>query len=84
MTKREKLIDRFLSKPKDFTWKELVKLLDGFGYQLMHGSKTGGSRARFLHSEYPPITLHKPHPKPILKRYQIEDILGLLEQEELL
>lgn len=84
MAKRDKLINRFLTKPTDFTWQELEKLLSGFGYQLMHAGKTGGSRVRFIHQTHPPIILHKPHPKPVLKRYQLEDILGLLKQEGLL
>ncbi len=84
MTKQQKLIEKFLLKPKDFTWNELVKILAGFGYKQISGGKTGGSRVRFIHSEYPPIILHKPHPKPILKRYQLEDIINLLEQEKLL
>lgn len=84
MTKYEKLINRFLSKPKDFTWQELIKLLAGFGYELVSSGKTGGSRARFIHTDYPPIVLHKPHPKMILKRYQIDDITNLLLQEDLL
>lgn len=84
MTKREKLIDRLLAKPKDFVWDELVKILNGFGYQPISGGKTGGSRARFIHPAHPPIILHKPHPKPILKRYQLEEIINLLKQEKLL
>ncbi len=84
MTKRDKLTTRLLSKPKDFTWGELVKLLSGFGYREISGGKTGGSRTRFIHSEHPPIILHKPHPQPILKRYQLEDIINLLRQEKLL
>lgn len=83
MTKQEKLISRFLSKPKDFSWHELAKLLGGLGYEESCAGKTSGSRARFLHPELPPIILHKPHPKPILKRYQIEDIANLLRQEGL-
>ena len=84
MTKREKLIDSFLTKPKDFAWDELVKILNGFGYKSISGGKTGGSRARFIHPIYPPIILHKPHPKPILKRYQLEEIINLLRQEKLI
>ncbi|HLB41541.1 MAG TPA: type II toxin-antitoxin system HicA family toxin [Gammaproteobacteria bacterium] len=84
MTKREKLIERLLSKPKDFAWGELIKVLNGFGYRQISVGKTGGSRARFIHSYYPPIILHKPHPKPILKRYQIEEIINLLKQEKLI
>ena len=84
MTKRDKLIERFLKQPVDFSWQELERLLSALGYQLVGSGKTAGSRARFLHAKFPPITLHKPHPKPILKRYQLEDILNLLKREGLL
>lgn len=84
MTKRSKLVDRFLSKPKDFTWDELVKVLNAFGYKQVTIGKTGGSRIRFLSPNYPPIILHKPHPKPLLKRYQLDDIIALLRQENLI
>lgn len=84
MTKHNKLINRFSLKPKDFTWMELVKLLNGFGYELVTAGKTSGSRMRFIHDEYLTITLHKPHPEPVLKRYQIEQICELLKLEGLL
>lgn len=84
MTKRDKLIKRLALKPKDFTWQELVTLLESFGYQLFHAGRTSGSRVRFVHSVYPIITLHKPHPRPVLKRYQLEDIIELLQREGLL
>lgn len=84
MTKQQKLIDRFLLKPKDFTWDELSKILASFGYKQVSVGKTGGSRVRFIHSEHPPITLHRPHPKPILKRYQLDGVLHLLRQENIL
>ncbi|MES2218026.1 MAG: type II toxin-antitoxin system HicA family toxin [Pseudomonadota bacterium] len=50
----------------------------------MSGGKTGGSRVRFIHPSYPPIILHKPHPRPILKRYQLEDIVNMLKAEKLI
>jgi hypothetical protein len=84
MTKRDKLIDRFLAKPTDFTWAELTKVLNSFGYKQVNVGKTSGSRVRFVHPSYPPMILHKPHPKPILKRYQLEDMINLLQQEGLL
>lgn len=84
MSKFEKLIDRFLEKPTDFTWQELIRLLTGLGYKEAGSGKTGGSRTRFIHNEYPTIILHKPHPKPILKRYQIYDIIDLLRHEGIL
>jgi hypothetical protein len=84
MTKHNKLIERLLSKPKDFTWGELTKTLGGLGYEQISGGKTGGSRVRFLSEFYPPIILHRPHPKPILKRYQLEAIIELLKEEKLI
>ncbi len=84
MSKHEKLKDRFLSKPKDFTWQELVKFLSVFGYELTNSGKSSGSRVKFIHPKHPPITLHKPHPKPVLKKYQVEGILNLLKQEKIL
>lgn len=84
MSKRGKLIQRFLSKPTDFSWGELKSLLEGFGYSLESGGKTGGSRVKFLHTQHPPVILHKPHPTPILKRYQVEQIAEFLKKEGLL
>ncbi|MCC2667326.1 MAG: hexulose-6-phosphate synthase [Gammaproteobacteria bacterium] len=84
MTKQKKLTERLLLKPKDFTWNELEKVLASFGYKQISGGKTGGSRVRFIHPDYPPVILHKPHPKRILKRYQLEGIIDLLKQEKLL
>ena len=84
MTKFEKLLARFITKPTDFTMAELEKLLANFGYTLISGGKTGGSRIRFVHNFYPPITMHKPHPKPILKRYQLSEVFKLLKEEKLL
>lgn len=84
MTKRDKLLQRFKAKPLDFTWDELKSLLAGFGYELAASGRTGGSRVRFIHPELPPIVMHKPHPTPVLKRYQFEQILEFLKKEGLL
>ncbi len=84
MTRREKLIKRFLSRPKDFTWEELVSLLSGFGFEEVGTGKTGGSRRRFFNDAGVIMTLHKPHPQNILKQYQIEQIIQILLGEELL
>ncbi|MBD2269285.1 type II toxin-antitoxin system HicA family toxin [Dolichospermum flos-aquae LEGE 04289] len=46
--------------------------------------KRGGSRRRFLNDAGVIITLHKPHPQNILKRYQIQQIIEILQGEELL
>lgn len=71
----DKLLKRFLSKPKDFTFEELKRLLQSFEYFEEQGS---GSRVVFKHKMLNhKIKLHKPHPENILKRYQID----LIEQE---
>lgn len=84
MGRRDKLMARLKSKPKDFTWEELTRLLEGLGYREAAAGKTGGSRRRFLHATAPVIALHKPHPGNIIKMYVIEDVLRILTEEELI
>jgi hypothetical protein len=80
MSQVEKLIIRLLSYPKDFTWEELIKILRHFGYEELKGGKTGGSRRKFANHDKHIISLHKPHPANILKRYQLEDVVGALKE----
>ena len=82
MSKIEKLLDRLLSNPKDFTWDELVKILAHFGYVEHIQGKTGGSRRRFVDTEKNVINLHKPHPGNILKAYAIREIIEHLKQKD--
>ena len=84
MSRQEKLLQRFKTIPADFSWSELQRLLAGFGYELSVGGRTGGSRIRFIHADHPPIILHKPHPTPLLKRYQLVQILEFLKKEAIL
>jgi hypothetical protein len=78
MSKLEKLIQKFLSKPMDFTYDELRSLLNGLGYKEIKTGRTSGSRVAFFNEQRKHIIrLHKPHPKNILKRYQID----LIEEE---
>jgi hypothetical protein len=82
MGKAEKLLKRFLSKPKDFTYDELKKLLRFFGYEEATTGKTSGSRVTFYNSRREhTIKLHRPHPKPFLKRYQLDFIEDSLKEE---
>ncbi len=82
MTKAEKLLYRFLSRPKDFTYNELLRLLSSLGYKEQQGS---GSRVVFFNEEIKHnIKLHKPHPGNVLKRYQIELVIQELRTNGLL
>ncbi len=84
MARRDKLIRRFRGRPGDFTWEELVRLLEGVGYVESRSGRIGGSRRRFVHPDAPAISLHKPHPGNIVKRYVIDDVLRLLNEERLI
>lgn len=75
MSKAEKLLKRFLSKPKNFTYNELKRLLDNLGYKEAKTGKTSGSRAAFINYETKHIIrIHRPHPRPELKQYQLDYI----------
>jgi hypothetical protein len=80
MAKIEKLIARLLSNPADFTWEELIKLLGHFGYNELKKGKTGGSRRKFADTTNYIISLHKPHPGNILKRYQVNEVVAALKE----
>lgn len=85
MSKIEKLLKRFLSKPKDFTYEELKKLLSSFGYKEESAGSTGGSRVRFKNAvSGHEVKLHKPHPRPFLKPYQQEHVEETLRKEGLI
>jgi hypothetical protein len=85
MSKKEKLLNRLLSKPKDFTFDELKGLLASFGYEEASAGRTAGSRVRFKNAASGhEIKLHKPHPKPFLKPYQQEHIEETLRKEGLI
>ena len=86
MSRKEKLLLRFLSQPKDFTFEEAVRLLKDFDFYEVSTGKTSGSRVRFKNDNYPinVIKFHKPHPSNILKPYVLDIIRMNLEECELL
>ena len=79
MSKKEKLIVRFLKMPSDFHFHEMVKLLGYFEYREVKKGKTSGSRIKFVNTKGVAIIMHKPHPSGILKRYQLKQIKVVLE-----
>ena len=84
MSRREKLIARLKSKPRDFSWDELVRLLEALDYREAATGQTGGSRRRFIHETAPAIMLHKPHPGSIVKTYVVHEVLRVLSEEKLI
>lgn len=51
MSRRDKLIEKLLQRPKDFSFDELVTLLSFFSYEEVKKGKTGGSRRAFVQNE---------------------------------
>ncbi|MCL1995686.1 MAG: type II toxin-antitoxin system HicA family toxin [Defluviitaleaceae bacterium] len=85
MSRKQKLIKRLKSKPRDMTFDEVETLLLWLGYSRDNQGKTSGSRIKFYSSELGrDIGIHKPHPKNILKLYQILQIIEILESEGLI
>lgn len=84
MGKKDKLIKRLKSRPKDFTFNETETLLNYLEYERYEKGKTSGSRVIFKNKKHPAIMLHKPHPNNELKAYQIKQLIQLLESEGLI
>ena len=84
MSKKEKIIERLKSKPKDFTYDEAKQVLNMFGFAEYNKGKTSGSKVEFINKYNQKIELHKPHPGNILKTYQVNKILVLLKEWRIL
>lgn len=84
MGRKEKLIQRLRSKPKDFTFDDAESLLNYLDYIRSNKGKTSDSRVIFSNENHGDILLHKPHPQKELKAYQIKQLLEILEQEGLI
>ena len=84
MGTKEKLRNRFLQMPSDFTFDEMQRLLEGFGYQKSNKGKTSGSRIIFKNGDKRPIMLHKPHPGNIVKSYAMKQVYDDLKEAGLI
>jgi hypothetical protein len=80
MGTKEKLRNRFLKMPSDFTFYEMQRLLEGYGYEKSNKGKTSGSRLIFKNGNKRPIMLHKPHPGNIVKEYAMKQVFDDLKE----
>ena len=82
MGKKEKLIKRLLSKPKDFSFTELETLLVYFGYYRSNAGKTSGSAVEFTNiMNFHKIKMHRPHGRKELLHYQITSVINSLKED---
>ena len=77
----EKLLERLLRIPKDFTWDELTAVLVNLGYEPLKSGKTGGSRRKFVDQDKNIINLHKPHPENTVKEYALKQVIDQLKEK---
>lgn len=83
MSQKNKLIERLLTVPKDFTYNEAKTLLFSLGYEEDTKGKSSGSRVAFIHSETKVIfQLHKPHPGNTMKVYAVKLLRDFLIRNE--
>lgn len=77
MAKKDKLLARLFSKPKDFEWSELKALLKGLGFEEVGGT---GSRVKFHDPRSGGIiSLHRPHPRNVVKLYVLDRVIEELK-----
>ncbi len=83
MSQKNKLIDRLLKKPRDFTFDEMVSFLSYLGFELKQGGT--GSGVKFIKEDSNEvINFHKPYPSGILKRYVLDQVIEKLRKDGLL
>ena len=73
MGKKDKLIQKLKTIPKDFTFDEMLSLLEYLGFSVI----------KFYKGDMV-IILHKPHPRKELLEYQLKQILDILMKEGLI
>lgn len=85
MGSKEKLVERFKKRPKDFTYEETISLLSYFGYEVHNKGATSGSRVRFKNEEMGVyIDIHRPHLGSIMKEWMIKAIYQHLKNNNLI
>ena len=83
MTRKQKLLERLMASPHDFTYDELKRLLLSVDFVEMKNGKTSGSRVLFVHQPTQLfLRIHKPHPVNCLKMYQIRLVIDTLRKVE--
>lgn len=83
MSQKQKLVERFISHPTDFTYEELRRLLHYFGYN--EDASAQGSRVNFFNDELKDvIKIHKPHPENNVKGYVLKLVHEKLIERDLL
>ena len=73
MSKKQKLLEKLLQKPKDLRFSDLETILIYCGYEL---DRYNGSHAVFIKDGYPMLTIPRKDP---VKSYLITQVLAAIE-----
>lgn len=84
MSTKDKLILRFLSLPKDFTYDEVVRLFAIFGFEEFSKGSTSGSRVQFYRNDGQSYIMHKPHPSAIIKPTALKQLAEYIKENNLI
>jgi hypothetical protein len=85
MGKKGKIKKKFLEQPNDFTYEELIVLLNSLGFIEKKTGHSTGSAVCFIQKDTGfAVRFHKPHPNNIIKSYLMKQIKQELEKEGLL
>ena len=77
MSKKSKLIERLLGRPKDFTWEEACTVMRQCNFERRSGS---GSARMFVHVRTGQrVRLHEPHPRNTLLPYMVDALIEALK-----
>ena len=80
MNKKDKLLKRFYSLPKDFTFDEMVNVFSFYGFHQENKGATSGSRVIFVNNiDGNSYIMHKPHPSNIIKGYVMRQVFTFLK-----
>lgn len=76
MSKKDKLLQKFLAAKRNFLWSDLVSVLTSLGFEQIEAE---GSRVDFVKDDLI-INLHKPHPAKEVKAYALKQVKEHLNQ----
>lgn len=85
MTKYEKLKDKLLTVPRNFTYDEMATFLKSLGYSEEERGRSSGSAVMFYNKGLnDKIMFHRPHPGKELKKYILKMIIKKLKNNKML
>lgn len=83
MTTIEKLREALLAAPRTFRFRDFVRVMESYGYEVDQKGATSGSRVRFWREADDRIfIMHAPHPSDEMSRGAIRAAVRFIAGEE--